>query len=99
MILNKPLTESFPLRSPIAQAKNTDVADCLNLIIDVMIYDCQHNFEKSDTTNLSHYSSLGDKDSIRCSSPILETRKSLISQRSRLSSIEDDLQLKHPRKS
>lgn len=73
------------------------MADCLNLIIDVMIYDW-HHFEKSDTPNLSH--SLADKESIRCSSPILETRKSLISQRNRRSSnLEDDLQSKHSRKS
>lgn len=69
------------------QAKNNDVADCLDLIIEVMIFEKNQN-----DTNLS---SLVDKESIRCSSPILETRKSLINQRSRRSelnsSFEDDL--------
>lgn len=65
-------------------------------------------FEKSqqNETNISQYTTMSNhqsRESIRCSSPILDRRKSLISQRSRrsesnssrrselISSFEDDL--------
>jgi len=87
--------DSYNFTPALACAKDSDVADCLDLIIEVMI------FEKSQ--NDTNVSSLVDKNSIRCSSPILETRKSLIlshrSRRSELNSSFDDDLSKQLRKS
>lgn len=73
-----------------------------------MLYDYNQEKCHNDTNNISQ-NLTGDRESIRCSSPILETRKSLINQRGRRSetsnlnqlsgNFEEDLHAKHFRRS